>query len=386
VLIISFDAVGDKELDILAQYSTISKFIKTSTLCRDVSSVYVTNTYPVHTSIATGVTPDVHGISANYEPFPSRYPTWYENEKDIRLKTFWQAASEKRIKTAAVLWPGTGYSKTIKYNIPETHKRRGENLILTNLKAGSTFLQAKMFLRYGKLLDGINQPGLDNFSTSCMVDILKKYKPGLAMIHLLAYDGLCHKHGKGSKELERAYRALNDNLARLLDAAGDNRDIIIFSDHSQINVHTPVNLNKMLVKLGLLTWDGERFLPGDSGCFIECCGGSAFFHAGSLTLPSVKEMQSKISQTEGFRRFLTTEEMNAAGQTTAFGFCAQEGYSYESFPSEYKATHGYPLDMPDYKVFYMIRGSGFTPGKVVSGGSVLDITPLIVKRLGLKMD
>ena len=193
MLIISFDAVGDKELDILAQYPTISKFIKQSTVCRDVSSVFVTNTYPIHTSIATGVTPDVHGISANYEPFPSRFPIWNENEKVIRSKTFWQAAAEKRIKTAAVLWPVTGYSKTIKYNIPEIHKRQGENIFVTSLKAGSTLLLAKMFLRYSRLLDGFMQPNIDNFSTSCMVDILKKHKPGLALIHLIAYDGLCHK-------------------------------------------------------------------------------------------------------------------------------------------------------------------------------------------------
>ena len=385
MLVISFDAVGDRELDILAQYPTISRFMKTATLTRDVSSVFVSNTYPIHTSIATGVTPDVHGITANYEPFPTETPIWYEDARDIRVKTIWEAAKEKGIETAAVLWPVTGYSKSIKYNIPEMHKRPGENQIVANFKAGSKLLQAKMSLRYGKLMDGVNQPNLDDFATSCMVDILTRYNPGLALMHLTAYDALCHKYGRDSDELITAYKSLDTNLARLLNAITADRDVIVFSDHSQINVHTSVNLNKELVKMGLLTWDGGKFLPGDSGCFVECVGGCAFFHAGSLTIPSIKQIQSKISKSEGFRRFLTDDEMRGSGQTAAFGFCAQEGYFYESFPSGHKATHGFPLDMPDYRVFYMHRGKGITPGNVTSGGSVLDITSIIVQRLGLKL-
>ena len=386
MLVISFDAVGDRELNILAQYPAVSAFMKNATIHRDVSSIFVTNTYPIHTSIATGVLPNVHGITANTKPFPDEYPIWSQDERDIRLKTIWQAAFEKGIETAAVLWPVTGYSKTIRYNIPEIHKRPNEHQLVANLKSGSKLLQIQMLLRHGKFLKSASQPNLDDFATHCLVDIIKKHNPGLALIHLFAYDALCHKYGKGSSELEFVFKSLDRNLALLLDAVGKDRDVLIFSDHSQINVHTSVNLNKMLVKMGLLTWDGTKFLPGDSGCFIECCGGSAFFHAGSLTIPSIKEIRNKISKTEGFRRFLTAQEMRDSGQTAVFGFCAQDGYCYETFPTGHKATHGYPLDMPDYNVFYMIRGAGFLPGKVNYGGSILDITPIIANSLGLKLN
>ena len=386
MLIISLDAVGDKEFDILAEYPAFSRLLNSSAVYRNVSSVFISNTYPIHASVATGTLPYIHGITANYEPFPSNIPIWYESEKDIRVKTLWQAAAEKGIDTATVLWPVTGNSKSIRYNIPEAHERPGENFFITNFKAGTKLLQIKMTLKYGKLLDGINQPNLDNFSTSCMVDILKKYKPGLAMIHLLAYDSLCHKFGRNSDELEIAFTSLNNSISRLLDVIEDDRDIIVFSDHAQLNFHTPVYLNKMLVKMGLLNWDGERYLPGDSGCFIESCGGSAFFHAGSLSEPSINEMKNKISQTEGFRRFLTDDEIHSGGQTSAFGFCALEGYCYYSYPNEHKATHGYPLDMPNYKVFYMIRGKGITPGIYNSEGSILDVTALAEKRLNVVLN
>ena len=386
MLIISLDAVGDREFDILAQYPVFSKFINNAAVYRDVSSIFVSNTYPIHASIATGVLPYIHGVTANYKPFPENCPIWYENETNIRVKTIWQAAAEKGINTATVLWPVTGSSKTIRYNIPEIHKRTGENFLITNLKAGSKLLQFKMTLKYGRLLDGINQPNLDDFSTSCMVDILKKYKPGLALIHLLAYDSLCHKHGRDSEELDIAYNSINNSLTRLLEIVDMDSDVIIFSDHAQMNFHTPVFLNKMLVKLGLLNWDGVQYIPGDSGCFVESCGGCAFFHAGGLSESSINEMKNKISKSEGFRRFLTDEEMYTAGQTSAFGFCALDGYSYYSFPNEHKATHGYPLDMPDYKVFYAIRGKGITPGIYKTEGNILDVTSLAAKRLNIVLN
>jgi len=154
-------------------------------------------------------------------------------------------------------------------------------------------------------------------------------------------------------------------------------------------------------------------------------------------------MRVTIRQSEGFRRFLTAAEMHEAGRdSTAFGFCAKEGYCYSPHASDDKGNHGYPLDMPDYTVFYAVRGCGLgdttapggdavsagntdnggagavggsaasnssigaysagqggkpaagvdtTPGgninssAVVQGGSLLDITPIVVKRLGLSL-
>ena len=378
--------MGDLELDTLAKYPAVSAFMKDATVYRDVSSLYVSNTYPIHASISTGVMPNIHGITANYMPFPEKNPIWFENEKDIRVQTLWQAAFKKGIETAAVLWPVTAYSKTIKYNIPEIHAQPGENQILANLKAGSKLLQLTKFFKHRNLINGTEQPALDYFATACMADIISDKKPGLALIHLVAYDALCHKYGKGSPELDRAYKSLDDNLSTLLNATGPDRDVLIFSDHSQQNVHTSVNLNKMLVKMGLLTWDGEKYLQGSNGCFIESCGGSAFFHSGSISASAINEIKKQISKTEGFKRFITADEMNISGQTSEFGFCAKEGYFYESFPSDIKATHGYPLDTADYKVFYMIKGAGISKGMTKTGGSILDISKLISNRLKLEID
>ena len=187
--------------------------------------------------------------------------------------------------------------------------------------------------------------------------------------------------------MAQAFETLDKNLAILLDAAGGEHDIIVFSDHSQFNVHTVLTPNDILVSEGLLSNGGDGYVIGNSGCFIECCGGTAFFHTGTLSAADIKRIRALIEGGEGFRRFISDGEMRESGYTdAAFGFCAQMGYAYGAFASGEKANHGYPLDMPGSQVFYMIRGDGHVPGSVTRGGSLLEIAPMIARRLGLNLD
>ena len=384
MLIISLDAVGDDEFERLAQYPAFSSFIRQAAVYRAIPPVFVSNTYPIHTSVVTGVPPGTHGLVSNTQRFPVKSPVWNDREDSIRAVTLWQAARARGIKTAAVFWPVTAYSKTIAYNIPEVLARPGKSQIAASLKAGGTMLQLRLFLKHRKLLRGINQPERDNFAAACMADIIRKHKPGLALMHLTSYDTLCHKNGKGSKALLPVIEALDKNLSMLLQAAGDDADVIIFTDHSQINVHTPVEPNEALVRAGLMGTDGEGWSPGQSGCFIECCGGCAFFHAGNLPEDRIAGVRADIGSSEGFRRFLSDDEMHRSGYAdAAFGYCAQPGYAFISCKPGHKAEHGYPADTPGYQVFYMARGFGLPAGTVNQGGDLLDIAPLAAKRLGL---
>ena len=386
MLIISFDAVGDDEFDRLMEHPAFSSFSKQAAIFRGVPPIFVSNTYPIHASIVTGAVPAIHGVISNTERFPVKYPKWNSGENNIRVKALWQAAAEKGIETAAVFWPVTAFSKSVRYNIPEVLPVPGQSQIITSLMAGSKWLQFKMLLRHGKLLEGTTQPSRDDFAAACMADILRENKPGLALMHLTAYDSICHKNGKGSGALIPALESLDRNLARLLEAAGDDRDVMIFTDHSQVNVHTSVEPNDVLVKAGLLCREGDAYVPGESGCYIECCGGSSFFHAGSLSSDRVGAVKESVGKSEGFRRYLTPEELHDAGYgDVAFGFCALPGYSYVAFLPGHKADHGYPPDMPEYDVFYMARGFGLRPGSFTRGGSLLDIAPLAAKRLGVSL-
>jgi hypothetical protein len=201
---------------------------------------------------------------------------------------------------------------------------------------------------------------------------------------LIAVDDYCHRYGLDSSKLDEACAAMDRNLGLLLEAAGEQQDVLLFSDHGQMSVHTHLTPNEVLVEMGHLLCREDGYHSGESGCFIECCGGSAFFHAGTLEQQYIDEVRLAISQSRGFDRFLTDAEMCESGYSghAAFGFAAQSGYCYDAYAGKEKANHGYPLDTPGYGVFYMHRGAGVESG-VTQGGSLLDITPLVASRLGI---
>jgi hypothetical protein len=387
LLIVSLDALSSREWEAMAaRYPNAAAFARGASASLDARSVFPTNTYPVHCSVATGRPPREHGVTSNTEPFPSRRSRWITSASAIRAKTLWQAAREAGLTSAAALWPCTAGSPDIRWNIPEIHVQPGENQIITNLRSGSFLLQLRMVLRYGKLLDGARQPALDNFVAACAVDVLRRKRPDLTLVHLTCYDTLRHHNPYGSPALETAYASLDGHLGRLLDAAGKDTTAIVFSDHAQLDVHTVLTPNDILVEMGLIGVGADGYEPGGHRCFIECCGGCAFFHAGGLPGDGTARVREAAAASEGFGRFLTDEEMDVSGRAgLAFGFSAKRGYCYNSIKADEKGNHGYPLDMPDYNVFYAVRGKGFTPG-ARRGGSLLDIAPIAAGILGLGMD
>ncbi|MDR0400712.1 MAG: ectonucleotide pyrophosphatase/phosphodiesterase, partial [Treponema sp.] len=354
LLVVSFDAVGDRVFDRVAAMPNTAAFLRSAALVRDVSSIFLTNTYPIHASVVTGLPQAEHGLISNTSAFPERYPEWHYRASLIRKKTLWQAAAEQGLSVAAVLWPATGGAAEIKWNIPEMVPRPGDNQLFLNLKNGSKLTQLRLWLRYRHLLEGIAQPARDRFAAACMADILHR-GPGLALMHFTAYDGLCHQHGEDFDILDKALAVMDEGLGKLLEAAGEETPVILFSDHAQLPVEHTVLPNERLVDMGLLLRDeAGAYRPGESGCFIECCGGAAFLHPGKLQ--NIEPLRRKLEESPGFNRWLSAEEMRACdrGELPA-GFCPLPGYQYEAWNSGEKGQHGYPADYEDYKVFYAVR-------------------------------
>ncbi|GHU42955.1 alkaline phosphatase family protein [Clostridia bacterium] len=385
LLIISLDAVSSDEFDHLCTYPNTKAFVKDASMNLSVQSVFLSNTYPVHASISTGKMPREHGLTSNTEAFPHHLAKWKIKESDIKGKTIWQAAARAGLSVATVFWPSTGGSKHIRYNIPEIPFMRNTNLPLAYLKEGHSALVLRMMIRHSRHLAKVVkalQPGLDSFITACAADLLEHKKPDLTMVHLTAYDTLRHKYGGDKQKLKAAYRSLDRSLGILRKAAGEDVTILILSDHGQFDVHTAISPNEWLRERGLLHKKGREWKKGASGCFFECCAGSAFFHSGSLRLNQVAEIKELVEQSEGFARFLTPEERTLAGkQNTAFGFAAKKGYMYGAEKKGDCSNHGYPLDYPGYEVFYGVKGEGFLPEEKRCGGSLLDIAPLAAKIL-----
>jgi len=363
MIVVTFDGVGDWEFVQMANdpntYPNISK-LKGQALYRgDLKTIFVSNTYPIHTTISTGKLPKEHGVVSNFVKVDGKR-RWAQLAEYIKSETIWDAAGKKGLTTAAILWPVT-CGADIRWNLPEVHVHGGENQITEGLRHGSRLFQIKALLRHGGKFLGRSPPSLDAFSTAVACDVIRKKRPDLTLLHLLAYDMISHRVGSQSELLDIARKSLDDSLGRILEVAGADTTVLVFADHAHLDVSETVNLESIL---------GESL--------FEQCGGSAFL-AGPV---------EGIETRPWFGRFLTEQEMEESGYASraTCGIAAKPGYCFAA-ERQYRSNHGYPPDYEKYRVFYAVRGKNFPPdGEIVSDfGDVRDVTAIISKELGLNM-
>ncbi|MEO7648949.1 MAG: alkaline phosphatase family protein, partial [Bryobacteraceae bacterium] len=85
-----------------------------------VVGVVPTVTWPSHTTMMTGVTPDVHGIPTNDQP-GTKERWWYTSF--LKARTLWQEALAQKRKVGTVYWPVT-LGAEVNFNFPEFWESR----------------------------------------------------------------------------------------------------------------------------------------------------------------------------------------------------------------------------------------------------------------------
>ena len=99
VIVISFDAVSEEDLEFLSKQPNFSKLIKNGALIKNVESVYPSLTYPAHATIVTGKYPKNHGVINNTVlDFKNDNPDWYWYRKYIKGDTIFDLAENKDSK------------------------------------------------------------------------------------------------------------------------------------------------------------------------------------------------------------------------------------------------------------------------------------------------
>ena len=373
LFVISFDGVKDSEFEAMAAnpaYPNISKFMKDCYYQNNVYTTFVSNTYPIHTCIATGKHPKDHGITSNLLGGSPRGDVWAQEAGLIQSRTLWDAAAEAGLSVATISWPVT-CKANIKWNLPEVHLLSGQSRIVEQLRNGSTLFQLRALQKHGKKLDGIKEPNLDDFFVSVAVDLIKEKRksrrPDLLFLHLLAYDSICHDFGLKSKELDVARASLDISLGAIMRAAQRNDTIIIFSDHGHIDIDENIDLNIF-----------------GRGSF-DMVGGSAFALKPIEGMNSVDSLD-EFARFPWFGRFLTPQELELSGYASksSFGIAAKVGYGFADSSSRHKANHGFPRDYPDYKVFYSIK-NGKKDHSQIECDDIRAVTSIIANELNLKM-
>ncbi|MEK5466263.1 ectonucleotide pyrophosphatase/phosphodiesterase [Paenibacillus sp. FSL R7-0210] len=406
LIVISYDAFSEDHWEMASRLPNLSKLITSGACSNRLRSVYPTLTYVVHTTIATGVYPDKHGIYHNnpLQPFvPEEEQRWFWFREVVQVPTIYDAARKAGLSTAGLLWPVSGKS-SIQYNIPEIRALKGENQALKILRSGSPLYCARLELKYGRIRQGITQPQLDNFTTKCAADTIKRKKPNLLLMHLIDLDDTKHMYGTDSGEVDDVILRMDNRLGEIMQAVEDagireETVIMVLGDHGQFNVRYKVHLNNLLQAKGLI-YDKDGVMHWRA--YFQSGGGSAYLHvqpgdeeALRLALAAVDEYRRDGAP--GIESVYTEETLKQlhASPVAKVMLEAQRGYSFDEALADTLvtdlqaegiryATHGYSPDASGYRCNLVIAGAGIKQGYPIGDLEMVDIAPTMGRILGIE--
>lgn len=408
VIVISYDAFSEDNWDAAKKFPNLSRLMENGVFSTRLRSVYPTLTYVVHSTLVTGVYPDKHGITHNnpFQPFiKEKNREWYWYRDDVEVPTIYDAAKEANMSTAGILWPVTG-NASIKYNIPEIVAINDENQALKILKHGSPFFCLNMVLKYGRILKGISQPYLDDFSTMCAIDTIKRKKPNLLLLHLIDLDSTKHKYGTDSTEADIVIERMDKRIGNIINAvkeAGIEKDtvFIIVGDHGQINVNYKVHLNNLLKEKNLIFKENGSM---KWRAYFQSTGGSAYLHIREDDKEAEKqviEVLRNIMKEDkyGIESLYARHELDIyrVDKSVRYMVEAKKGFSFDDSLSHITiedlgqqgikyANHGYSPDKENYRCNLIISGEKIKNEHQLGDVEMVDIAPTIAKLLGIRFD
>ena len=412
VIVISFDAVSEEDLEFLSKQPNFSKLIKNGALIKNVESVYPSLTYPAHATIVTGKYPKNHGVINNTVlDFKNDNPDWYWYRKYIKGDTIFDLAEKSGMKTCSILWPVTARSK-ITYNMPEIFcTKRYDNQILKSALAGSKIYQVNMNKKFGYLRQGMEEPYLDNFATEVAKKTIRELKPNLILLHLIDSDSQKHKYGIENKEVIESLKRHDERLGEIIESlklAGIYEDstIIALGDHSQINVNNVIKLNSILMKNDLINVNSNKIKSYKA--IARSCDGSSYIYLNNKNDVETRikvrdilnELKNKYSNV--IEEVYNNEEIKNLGAdiNASFMIEAKRGYYFiddflgeaievidESSKIKHKlrASHGYLPSRDNYKTFFIAYGKTIKKGVVLEKGKLINHGPTIAKILDIDL-
>jgi len=208
-------------------------------------TVFPSMTWPAHTSLATGAWPRTHGVVGNrfYDRKADKVieVSLLDAKAALRVPAIWDWASSAGLSVGALLWPCTGGSKSIAWNLPEVYgQRRFE-------QASSPAFLVEL-AEAGLPSDRIGRHGneelflLDSFARDAALHTIARHKPNLLLLHFLSVDTTSHAFGPDAPEVRWALDLVDRYLAQVLDAyraAGIvDPDVVLLSDHGFVALDT----------------------------------------------------------------------------------------------------------------------------------------------------
>jgi predicted AlkP superfamily pyrophosphatase or phosphodiesterase len=380
-------------LDTKWQMPNVRALMKGGAYAKGVNSVFPSMTYPSHTTIITGVQPAKHGIFYN-DVFTGtaekQQPYWQDSS--IHVPTIWKAAKDKGMTVASLYWPVSA-SAPVDYNIPDIgglgDKIREQYSLPTGFYAE---VKEEVFGGIKKIDHGKNQ----NIGKIAAY-IIKKSKPELMTIHVFSVDGAAHASGREGARVQDAVADADSTVGIIVDAlkaAGifESTVLLIGGDHGFYDVKKTISPNVWLKEAGLV----NDLNAGDWKAQFNTVGGSAFLHlkdpSDQATINKVKALlEAQPDSIRQYYRIISKEVLANGGYNPNVGFAltaehdASFGKSFigEAIKDSKGGAHGHFPDTENIRTGLVAHGPGIRKGAVIAEMDVRDMTPIMVKLLGI---
>jgi predicted AlkP superfamily pyrophosphatase or phosphodiesterase len=404
VIVISLDAMITTDLAVLKTLSRCKELFSRYSQVDEVLCTFPTLTYPCHATIMTGCVPAKHGIIHN-EVFAPEAKTvaWNLEERNIHVSTMPRIAHENGLRTASISWP-TMMGAPIDFLIPEIwppkERQEQEDAYQKNVSLSAQ----PFFQRHRHLLHTYAGRDLDAFSTACAVDIINTDFPDLMFLHLAALDCSRHNRGVATEKNLDALNFLDQQIGEILDAVRStghrqDTDVVILSDHGQLDCRRVFNINRVLKDSGYITVD-DRGLIDSWRIYCHTGALSAFVYVQDIPLNEVKRVLSEIKTDfpGTIDRIFTQFELEKLYDCTgpfSFAVEAMEGTYLngnvsataaitEITPGSFSdASHGQAPERGPKPPFVIC--SPRSTGIMIPQANLVDEAPTIMNLLGLEM-
>ena len=412
LLVISVDAMHSSDLEFARTLPGFARVLRDASVA-EIEGVFPSVTYPNHATQITGCAPDRTGIFNNqqFQPHRGGGAEWFWDSRAIKVPTIFAAARAAGLSTAAVQWPVTANEPDVDWLVPEIASPwlfdgfEDQYRQTTNAATLNTYVLPNLHLinvgRKGKYL---------GFVRHVSAEILRQERPDVMFTHLVDVDFARHAMGAEGPHVHDALRAVDASLSDLLavlDETGDREitNIVIVSDHGQLDVVQRTNLNALFLERGLLRIDEDGGLV-DYDVFCHGAGLSGqLFVADHLTDEKRRQIEGLLTEVEADPAYRIEKIWTAAESRRRYRLDGPFEWVVESEPGVAVGTawdrrpvilrgdpdftgnvagHGHAPHHGGQPVF-VATGPGFVPGLHLGRRSMLDEAPTFAATLGLEL-
>ncbi|WP_296142971.1 alkaline phosphatase family protein [uncultured Anaerococcus sp.] len=404
LIVISLDALGNCDEEVYKQLPFLKSMIEKGTWIKKVESVYPTLTYPIHSSVVTGRYPIEHGVDNNLLVQPEKKAMdWYWDHSYISGDTILNNAHNKGLKIAAFSWPVSAKAD-IEFNVPEVSPNP-EGTFIDHLKEnGSGEYIEELQSVFGPFDSHDSQKQKDEWMANATAYTFEKHQPDITFLHLIDVDHQKHVYGASHFAVKDAIKELDDRLSRMFEKISkvkniDEINIMLLSDHSQIDTAYPIRLNKMLADMDLVNVNEDGTVKEDWQAYFLTCGGSTALYTKEDNPKLVEEIKEKIESLnlEGIDQIFSTEEIQElkSSDSAKLWLEAKEGYVFDSDARDFienrnqepgpRGNHGFLPSKEKNLAIAIFAGPAFKENSIIEDEKIVDIAPTIDKIYDLDM-